>query len=149
MIHGAQHTVHPLESYSFALDWSFPRTHTLPTRKPCNACNIIHLTIHSKRQRNHLHGIASFFYSRSNPMSASRFLSLHHFFRRPILMEAIQQKAKLTDDRIQQLKSLIANVGTSTRPFSIVIEQSRHSSSLQDNSMPTCTSRYFKRKISD
>ena len=53
------------------------------------------------------------FCSRYNDMSVFRLLTLRHLFRRSLFstMETLQQKAKLTDDRIQQLKSLIAQVG--------------------------------------
>jgi hypothetical protein len=59
---------------------------------------------------------------RYNDMSHFRLIPIRHFFRRSFLtstiasydfMETIQQKAKLADERIQQLKSLIANMNTS------------------------------------
>lgn len=54
-------------------------------------------------------------------MSCFRFVNLHHLFPRSYFtttiqsisfMEALQAKAKLADERIQQLKSLIATIGT-------------------------------------
>jgi hypothetical protein len=56
-------------------------------------------------------------------MSCFRLIPIRHFLRRCYYftntidsfyyMEAIQEKAKLADERIQQLKSLIATIGTS------------------------------------
>ncbi len=46
------------------------------------------------------------------------YFRLIHFLRRSYFttfypMETIQEKAKLADERIQQLKSLVATIGTS------------------------------------
>jgi hypothetical protein len=50
-------------------------------------------------------------------MSCFRLIPIRHFLRRShftsTIMESIQEKAKLADQRIQQLKSLIATIGTS------------------------------------
>lgn len=62
-------------------------------------------------------------YLRPDAMSCFRLVNIHHFIRRsyftstihPFLtMEALQEKAKLADERIQQLKSLITTIGTRT-----------------------------------
>jgi hypothetical protein len=54
-------------------------------------------------------------------MSSFRLIPIRHFLRRShftnainpfYYMETVQQKAKLADERIQQLKSLIATIGT-------------------------------------
>jgi len=55
-------------------------------------------------------------------MSCFRLIPIRHFLRRSYFtntidsfyyMENLQEKAKLADQRIQQLKSLIATIGTS------------------------------------
>jgi hypothetical protein len=55
-------------------------------------------------------------------LSCFRLIPIRHFLRRSYFtntidsfyyMETLQEKAKLADERIQQLKSLIATIGTS------------------------------------
>ncbi len=55
-------------------------------------------------------------------MSSFRLIPIRHFLRRSYFintinpfynMEAIQEKCKLADERIQQLKTLISTLGTS------------------------------------
>jgi len=47
-------------------------------------------------------------------MSCFRLIPVRHLFRRcySINMNVLQEKAKLADERIQQLKTLISTVGT-------------------------------------
>ncbi len=55
-------------------------------------------------------------------MSCFRLISIRHFLQRSYFtntinsfyyMETIQEKSQLADERIQQLKTLISNIGTS------------------------------------
>ena len=61
-------------------------------------------------------------FSRSDDMSCFRLIPVRHLLRRShflstinhhpwVNMESIQEKSKLADERIQQLKSLIATIG--------------------------------------
>ena len=81
-------------------------------------------------------------------MSAFRLINLRHSFQRSIFstMEALQQKAKLTDERIQQLKSLIAQVGMWKRlPF----DPHRLIIFFQVKAILKRTSMYFRTKMLD